>query len=1014
MQIINEAIEILEKYLLYGEKEEPNIHELFCEYNFIEILMIFSESKIKQINLQIIKTLSILINNITNKTIFYYLMSNNFINNIISNNYFIKQDNDYLLIYVNFLKIVASKLNQTTLQFLFREEINSFPLIENAIKLYNHPDIKVRKIIKNIFLITIKMDYKPLNKYLCNLPIVSYFSFIACYIKDKIMYLSHEIEYTKNNKQYNNKFKIILNDIIDNLIYIQNIFDADYPKINYIITNCMFYYCINPFILYNLNINKEEKKEEHNNNNKKLKKSICIFFINLLLLYIKNDTFVNILFTLIFFPLLTNSINKFMVNEPIQPDNYYYDWNQGIKKTSSSFLNYIQYNFNSLFLKSFIYKNNSKYTQIQQIYMKYQKILNNDFNFDFNKNKEKYLKEIIKDVLNKLTCSEISIMSSYHNYLSIGTGVNCGLSTKNTKSCVIQKMGKYYMKYFNKNNQDIINKMIKNNIKDNLFELLKENKKDKNILLINILLKNILNKNNYISRMLLRESNIIPGDMLKDEEISYIINLNKERSFTFKNKKQDESINRINNIYNNYSIDDNFVIEDTNKENQNQNNINAQYFETDIFKNLKVSNMLISIDEIVLSSRNNTTQKLTKKLKNIDNNCDIDETIKNNKEKKEEFIIQNKSIEVILPKNKYSPFDNEYFNNIEKNLLLSYSDNNKDLYEHYYNEELLDILIKLLDINSDIKIITIKIVIDNILSLITAEKYNNYINNNNKIINQCFISQNDKNKIFSIYQKYKNDMINNYNNKKSFHNNAYKMFIKQYDKYIKLNNINYDDIINEGLILLPENLQIIESDNNTTGILDKYENKYERNIIIFLLIHDFYYKIISYEKCMYNENEIENIGNNLYINNFPLIKRKTLELNKQYTLIDLDSNIKYYNCMCKIIINKNSDNSEFFYSYLLIYDNFLYIGDSSNNISHTLIKYKYLISSSSIKAENFNNKNITIYILDDISKQNYIEIYLDFKDYNTSKSIKSLIEQEMKKSLLFEKGKIKDFFESLK
>ncbi len=57
--------------------------------------MIFSESKIKQINLQIIKTLSILINNINNKTVFYYLMSNNFINNIISNNYFIKHDNDF-------------------------------------------------------------------------------------------------------------------------------------------------------------------------------------------------------------------------------------------------------------------------------------------------------------------------------------------------------------------------------------------------------------------------------------------------------------------------------------------------------------------------------------------------------------------------------------------------------------------------------------------------------------------------------------------------------------------------------------------------------------------------------------------------------------------------------------------------------------------------------------------------------------------------------------------------------
>ena len=991
--------------------------------------------------MQIIKTLSVLINNITNKTIFYYLMSNNFINDIIINNYYIKHDNDYLLIYVNFLNILSSKLNQTTIQFLFREDINSFPLLENAIKLYNHPSTNIRNTIKKIFLIIIKIDYKPLNKYLCTLPIISYFCFLSCNIKDNIIFLSQEFESIKKKKyNYNdnnyNKYKLLLNDIIDNLIYIQKIFDIDYPKINYIITNCMFYYCIIPFILFNLNGTKKEIDEiddinnfdnnhfnNNDNSNKKIKKSICIFFINLLLIYIKDETFINILYTLIFFPLITNSINKYIKNTPIQPDNYYYDWNQFNKKTSSSFLNYIQYNFNGLFLKSLIYNTNSKYMQVQQISMKYQKILNNDIYFDYNKNNDKYLKEIIKDVLNKLTCSEIAIMTSYHNYLSIGTGIDCGLSTKSTKYCIIEKMGKFFTKFFNNKN-----KMIKNNIKDNLFELLKKNrnKKDMNILLINLLLKNILNNNN-ISRILLKESNLMPGDLLKDEEISYIMNLNKEKSLLNINntKKQNELINKANNIYynNNFIIENNFSIEEANKENKNNLNLNDKYFETDIFKNAKISNMLISIDGIILNAKNITTQKVTKNLKNIDNNCDIDETI-NNKNKNDGFIIHNKSIEVILPKNKYSPFDKDYFNNIEKNKFLYFSvNNNKISYDNFYNEELVDIFIKLIDINSNIKIFTIKIIIDNILSLITTKKYNNFINNNlNNFINQCFISQKDKNKIFLIYEQYKNDILNNYNNKKSFHNNAYKMFIKQYDKYALLYNINNYDI-NEAiyLFLLPEDLQISHKDNKNINIIkniEKQENKYERNIFLFLLIHDFYYKIISYEKFANNIIEREKM---LYINSFPLIKRKTLELNKQYNLIDLDSNIKYYNCMCKIIKNnyninesdnKNSD-SDFFYSYLLIYDNFLYIGDSSNSTSYTIIKYKFLISSSTIKSENYNNKNITIYIMDDLSKQNYIEICLDFKNYNTSKAIKDLIGQEMKNSILFEKGKIKEFFESL-
>ena len=374
---------------MYGEEKDPYIHELFCQYNFIGKLKIFSESKIKEINLQIIQTLSSLINKISNITVVYYLLSNNFVNNIISHNYYIKHDNNYLLFYVKFLKILALKLNQTTLQFLFREDINSFPLLENALKLYNHPDNIISNEIKNIFLIILKIDYKPLFQYICNLPIISYFCFLACNIKDKIINLSKNIQEIKKSKQYKDDYKIILDDIINSLIFIQKIFDINCLKINYIIINCMFYYCIIPYIINILSLYKTQKIQ--NNNNKKIykiKKSVSLFFINLILLYIKNETFLNILFTLIFIPLKTNSINKYMINTPIQPNNYFYDWNLSIKKTSSTFFNYIQFNLNNSFLNTFLYINNNKYLQAQQIYMNYQNKLSNEPNLNCEKNKE--------------------------------------------------------------------------------------------------------------------------------------------------------------------------------------------------------------------------------------------------------------------------------------------------------------------------------------------------------------------------------------------------------------------------------------------------------------------------------------------------------------------------------------------------------------------------------------------------------------------------------------------------
>ena len=186
------------------------MHELFCQYNFIDILKVISRKKIKEIDMQIIQTLSALIENITNKVLIYYLLSNNFINNIICHNNFINYDNNYLITYVNFLKILSMRLNKTTLQFLFREDVNSFPLLENALKLYNHPDSLIRDEIKNIFLNILKIDYIPLSRYICHLPIVSYFCFMACEIKDKIILVSKYIQNIKNKKVYNENYKEIL------------------------------------------------------------------------------------------------------------------------------------------------------------------------------------------------------------------------------------------------------------------------------------------------------------------------------------------------------------------------------------------------------------------------------------------------------------------------------------------------------------------------------------------------------------------------------------------------------------------------------------------------------------------------------------------------------------------------------------------------------------------------------------------------------------------------------------
>jgi protein CLEC16A len=116
----------------------------------------------RNISLQIIKSFSVLILNCSNTTTLYYVFSNNFLNQIISNDYE-KYDEDFLSYYVNFIKSLSLKIDQTTIQFFFHKQINSFPLVQSALKLYNHNDPMIKNVVRNIILTILKSKYNILS-----------------------------------------------------------------------------------------------------------------------------------------------------------------------------------------------------------------------------------------------------------------------------------------------------------------------------------------------------------------------------------------------------------------------------------------------------------------------------------------------------------------------------------------------------------------------------------------------------------------------------------------------------------------------------------------------------------------------------------------------------------------------------------------------------------------------------------------------------------------------------------
>ena len=147
-----------------------------------------------------------------------------------------------------------------------------------------------------------------------------------------------------------------------------------------------------------------------------------------------------------------------------------------------------------------------------------------------------------------------------------------------------------------------------------------------------ILLRNIF-QNKNISKILLKEVNLISGSLLNDDEINHLINLHKNR----------ENIRDL----------------QTNKENYNPNIKNLNNFEI-TNKNSIIMTTLISINGFVINSGSKSSEQSQT---NID---------KNNNYLKEDRItktkISNENIELkefsCEQKNKYSLISNEYFINL--------------------------------------------------------------------------------------------------------------------------------------------------------------------------------------------------------------------------------------------------------------------------------------------------------------------------------------------------------------
>eukprot|EP00824_Muranothrix_gubernata_P018003 TRINITY_DN36867_c0_g1_i1.p1 TRINITY_DN36867_c0_g1~~TRINITY_DN36867_c0_g1_i1.p1 ORF type:complete len:843 (+),score=178.10 TRINITY_DN36867_c0_g1_i1:123-2651(+) len=261
--LIVETLRATAELIIWGEQNGKNYFDFFLEKNILGyFLKILGQKTNKQVKVQLIQTLSILIQNITSETSVYYLLSNNHINDLIVHK-FDFSDEEVLAYYISFLKTLSLKLNINTVQFFFNERANDFPLYTEAIKFFNHEEPMIRIAVRTLTLNIFRVQDKAVRRFILDRTAAPYFSNLAWFIRNQCIQLTDQL--------FNERRKMTpaiglarleqgTSELMDHFYYLHDIFCLRLDKLSKVLSDQMLRNMFMPQLVASL-LESNEPKE---------------------------------------------------------------------------------------------------------------------------------------------------------------------------------------------------------------------------------------------------------------------------------------------------------------------------------------------------------------------------------------------------------------------------------------------------------------------------------------------------------------------------------------------------------------------------------------------------------------------------------------------------------------------------------------------------------------------------------------------------------------------------------
>lgn len=225
------------------------------------------------------------------------------------------------------------------------------------------------------------------------------------------------------NSNSQDELKDIHDDIIDETLYLQDLFSLKLDRINFILTNSLLYYLVLPLLCGSI-ISMSKSI---------ISMSLSMYIIAVFFHNIKNESFLNILFSIVFGESIDPKVLSLM---DVYPANMKYYEFKMMNHNTLSFVDYISLNFSRAFIKSLVFQSSSPYDEINALIAKFNDS-SSSFNLSDEIDKPQINATIMAELFSLLSDKDLDQMSEFHKDIIRSTGISVGFSNMDKGRSII-------------------------------------------------------------------------------------------------------------------------------------------------------------------------------------------------------------------------------------------------------------------------------------------------------------------------------------------------------------------------------------------------------------------------------------------------------------------------------------------------------------------------------------------------------------------------------------------------